>query len=207
MKDYPSIPYSGIGQKFREIPNAVVTDKADGSSCRSEYGKKQGWYKHGKRNGLLDDSNPHLVVVPELFMNTLAEPLERIARDNKWQAMVAFYEFWGVKSFAGQHEMGDPKFLSLFDVSVDKKGFLSPQEFLKVFEGKVLTTAYLGTFNWTHGFVQRVFNGELQGVTFEGVVGKAGERHGIVRAKAKTRAWIERVRALYGNRAESILNS
>lgn len=207
MKEYPSIPYLTTGQKFREIPGAYVFDKLDGSSMRSEWSRKKGWFKHGKRHGLLDDSNPHLKVVPELFEKNLAEPLVRIARDNRWQELVVFYEFWGDKSFAGLHEEGDPKFLSLFDVAVDKRGFMSPADFVKTFDGKVQTATFLGNHNWTRGFVQRVWDMDIPGVTFEGVVGKAGERHGIVRAKAKTRAWIEKVHQVYRERADSIINS
>jgi hypothetical protein len=206
MKDYPSIELC-IGQKFREIPNALVFDKLDGSSLRSEWNRKQGWYKHGKRHGLLDDSNPHLIEAPALFERNMADPLARIARDNRWESLVVFYEFWGLKSLAGQHVKGDPKFLSLFDVAVNKTGFMSSRDFLKIFEGKVLTAAYLGTFNWTRGFCDQVYRGELSGVTFEGVVGKAGERHGIVRAKAKTHDWIEAVRKIHGAKAEFIINS
>jgi hypothetical protein len=207
VKDYPSIPFTAVGQKFLEIPGALVFDKLDGSSMRSEWTKKQGWCKHGKRHGLLDDSNPHLIAGPGLFMDTLAEPLEKIARDNRWQHLIVFYEFWGELSFAGQHEMGDPKFLSLFDVAADKKGIMSPQDFLRTFDGKVRTAAYLGTYNWTQGFIQEVWEGKIPGITFEGVVGKAGGRHDLVRAKAKTQAWVEKVRRVHREKADSIINS
>lgn len=35
-------------------------------------------------------------------------------------------------------------------------------------------------------------------MTFEGVVGKSGARHELLMAKAKTRAWIDKVLAQYG---------
>jgi hypothetical protein len=206
VKDYPSIPAS-IGTMFREIPGASVFDKADGSSCRSGWSRKQGWYKHGRRHGLLDDSNPHLAVVPALFDAVLAGPLEKIARDRRWQHLIVFYEFLGAKSLGGYHEPDDPKFLTLFDVDADKRGILGPAEFRRVFEGQVPTTAFLGMFNWTRGFVERVYQGDVPGVTFEGVVGKAGEGHHLVRAKAKTRAWLDAIRARHGDRAEAIINS
>jgi hypothetical protein len=200
LKDYPSIAGSA-GQKFFEIARAQVFDKLDGSSMRSEWNPKQGWYKHGKRSGLTDDSNPHLTVVPALFMETLAEPLAKIARDARWQSVVVFYEFWGQKSIAGLHFEGDPKFLTLFDAAPHKRGILGPNDFRKTFEDVVPTARYLDTVNWTRGYVDRVRRGDVEGITFEGVVAKSGERHQIVRAKAKTQRWIDRVIEVHGEMA------
>jgi len=197
VKDYPSIPHSA-GQKLREIPGAHVFDKLDGSSMRSEWSRKQGWYKHGRRHGLLDDSNAHLTVVPKLFEETLALALERVARNMRWKFLVVFYELWGAKSFAGLHEPGDPKFLTLFDAAPDKSGFLSPADFRRAFEGEVSTARYLGHVNWTRGYVESVRKGEIEGITFEGAVAKAGAGHDVVRAKAKTQKWIDRVLEVHG---------
>lgn len=197
MKDYPSIPRA-TGTKFVEIPNAYIFDKLDGSSCRSEWNVKQGWYKHGRRRGLLDDSNPHLVAVPQLFEEQLAEPLTKIAKDNKLGSVVVFYEFWGAKSVAGQHVEGDPKCLTLFDVAVNKQGFLNAPTFRRLFEDKVPTARFLGLVNWTRGYVERIRKGEVEGITFEGAVAKAGTKHDIIRAKAKTQAWIDRVIEIHG---------
>jgi hypothetical protein len=206
MKDYPSIPQS-IGQKFVEIPNAYVFDKLDGSSMRSEWAKGRGWYKHGKRQGLVDDSNPFLAQVPVLFDEFLYDSLERIAVNRKWKHLIVFYEFWGDKSFAGRHYENDEYHLTVFDAAADKKGIMGPEDFRFTFEGQVETPACLGRFNWTRGFVQRVHDGEIEGITFEGVVGKLGTRHDIVRAKAKTKAWLDKVKALYGAQADRIINS
>lgn len=200
MKDYPSIPRA-TGTTFREIPGAMIFDKLDGSNLRSQWSKKQGWYKHGKRTGLIDDSNPHLTIAPALFMETLAEPLTKLAVDNRWKELIVFYEFWGAKSIAGLHYEGDPKFLTVFDAVPEKRGFLGPRDFLKIFEDKVPTPKYLGTHNFTRGFVERVRQGEFEGVTFEGVVAKAGAKHDIVRGKAKTQAWIDRVIEVHGEEA------
>ncbi len=200
MKDYPSIP-SAIGQQFREIPRAQIFDKLDGSSMRAEWNRKQGWYKHGKRSGLTDDSNPHLVAAPAVFMAAMSETLAKIAVDSRWDAVVVFYEFWGCKSIAGLHFSGDPKFVTLFDAAPYKKGILGPTEFRKLFEGKVPTAKYLGTVNWTRGYVDLVRKGVIDGITHEGVVAKAGEKHDIVRAKAKTQRWIDAVIAAHGELA------
>lgn len=200
MKDYPSIP-SSSGTKFRVIDKCYVFDKLDGSSMRSEWSKKRGWYKHGKRKGLIDHSNPHLLEVPELFERALAEPLARIARDNHWQHLVVFYEFWGDRSIAGLHFEDDPKRLTLFDAAADKKGIIQPKEFLRRFDNYVPTARFIRRVQWTRDYVRRVREGEID-CTFEGVVGKAsdGPRH-IIRAKAKTQAWIDKVMELHGKEA------
>jgi len=200
MKDYPSIP-SSMGTAFREIPNAYLWDKHDGSSVRSEWTRKKPWQKHGRRHGLLDDSNPHMAVIPALFNETLAEPLSKLAHDQRWQHLLVFHEFWGAKSLAGNHEEGDPKFLTVFDACVNKKGFLGPKEFRKLFDGVVPIPRFLGIHNWTRGLVQTIRQGELEGVTFEGVVAKVGTGHKIVRSKAKTEAWIQEVMRVHGEKA------
>ena len=201
MKDYPSIPGSR-GNAFREIKNCYVFNKIDGSSMRSEWSKKSGWYKHGKRKGLIDDSNPHLVTVPALFMETLADQLTRIAKDNHWKHLVVFYEFWGAQSFAGLHEEDDPKFLTVFDIAADKKGILGPKEFRRRIEGNVETPKCIEICNWTRGYVDRVRKGQVE-CAFEGVVGKAGSGH-----KAKTQAWVDKVLEIHGAEAgQKIVNS
>ena len=209
MKPYPSIP-----RRFQEF-KAHVFDKVDGSSLRSEWNKNSGWYKHGKRKGLIDSTNPHLEeAMPEIFNLLLAEPLSKLATDKKWKSLIVFYEFWGEQSVAGLHYTGDTKYLTLFDASIDKKGIIGPKRFRQIFEDVVPTARFLGIHNWTHGFVQRVrdYDGNpddeiLNGITFEGVVGKAGDRHDIVRAKAKTQMWIDKVKEIHGAKAEKILLS
>lgn len=197
MKNYPSIPRA-TGQSFREFNNAFIFDKLDGSSMRSEWSKKRGWYKHGKRKGLIDNSNPVLLQVPDLFQKKLADPLARIAVNNKWNSLVVFYEFWGPNSLAGRHQMDDIKTLTVFDVAPNKRGILGPSDFRRIFEDKIETATCLDTrVNWTRGYVERVRNNEIAGITCEGVVAKSGKDSNITRAKAKTQLWIDKVLALY----------
>jgi len=208
LKDYPSVP-GARGQQFREIANAVVFGKLDGSSMRSEWNRKRGWYKHGRRTGLLDDSNPQLVLVPRLFEEQLGELLGRVARDSRWQNVVVYYEFWGAQSVAGLHVADDPKFLTVFDVAPEGE-MLGPVEFRRALEDRVATAPYLGTMNWTRGLVEQIRRGELEGLPFEGAVGKAKERRSteILRAKAKTQAWMDRVLEIHGaERGQRLIES
>ena len=200
MKEYLSIQRS-TGTLFREIPGAYIWDKLDGSSCRSEWTRKAGWFKHGRRHGLLDDSNPQLAEVPALFESLLAEPLTRLAHNQRWQHLIVFYEFWGGKSIAGLHTPGDTKYLTVFDAAANKQGFLGPRAFRETFEGVVETPRFLGIENWTRGFVECVRLSQVEGITFEGVVAKAGIKHDIVRAKAKTQAWVDEVIRVHGEMA------
>jgi hypothetical protein len=133
-----------------------------------------------------------------MFGKLFAEPLARVATNNRWDHLIIFYEFWGTKSLAGLHSSDDEKHLTLFDAAVDKKGILGPRDFRKLFENNVETAAFLGIHNYTRGFVESVRLGQVEGITFEGVVAKAGEGHHLVYAKAKTQQWIDKVLQIYG---------
>ena len=208
MKSYPSIPRSR-GQSFRAIPNAVIFDKLDGSCVRTEWsGPKKGWTKFGTRTRLLDPNDPVFGVVPVIFHQQWEEPLTRIAVDQRWERGVFFFEFWGPNSFAGNHDPSDPKCLTLIDVAPHRVGIIGPRHFLEIFDGNVPIPNLVGVRNWTREFVEEVWRGEVRGVTFEGVVAKAGSGHHLVMAKAKTMAWVERLKSVFDpNEAERLANS
>lgn len=196
MKQYPSIQRS-TGVAFREF-DAHVFDKLDGSNLRFEWqrknGKKSGtWLKYGTRARLFDASDPIFAPAIPLFHSNLADVLEQTAIYKGWERITAYAEFWGPKSFAGKHEPGDEFRLTLFDVEAFKRGFVPPKEFVKLFS-KVDSARYLGTHRWDQDFIQRVRLGEMDGVTFEGVVGKESDPFDPYRAKAKTEAWLDAVR-------------
>lgn len=196
MKPYPSIQSSN-GQKFREF-EAHVFDKIDGSNLRFEWTRKAGWTKFGTRTRLFDHTDPDFGIAISLFFASWQEQLTKVARDERWNHLIVFMEFWGDKSFAGKHDPADGKRLTLFDVCPDKKGIMGPKEFLDLFETFPIPR-FFGVRKWTRGFVERVRNGEApSGMTFEGVVGKGGSGHKLVMAKAKTQAWVDKVLAQYG---------
>ena len=86
------------------------------------------------------------------------------------------------------------KTLTVFDLAPYKQGLLPPKDFLKLCS-RIRTPNYLGHFNWTRQFVQDVYDGKVEGISFEGVVGKAKNgRHDITMSKAKTKAWLDRVK-------------
>ena len=205
MKTYPSIP-----RNFQSIPNCYVFDKLDGSNIRIEWSKKRGFFKFGRRNGLLDDSNPILKAeVPPTFERE-ASHFERVLVDQRWKTCVLFFEFWGERSIGGLHYEDDPKFvMTLIDAAPDKKGIMPPRDYLKVFDEKVDIARLLVQQNWNRQLVERIRCGDLPGMTLEGAVGKAGATtHKLVRAKAKTQAWIDKVFEIHGKETgEKIVNS
>ena len=209
MKQYPQI--LGAPSEVRRF-KAYVFDKLDGSNIRFEWSKKQGFYKFGTRRRLLDPFDPIYGPAIDIFFAKYAEKLSKIFRELKWERCMSYAEYFGPESFAGIHSEDDIKDndmdIVLFDVSVHRKGLLGPREFLDTFKNHVELPRFLGIQNWGPELVRKVRAGELGGVTFEGIVGKAGSGHKLVMRKAKSQIWIDMVKARY-NREEAakIINS
>lgn len=206
MKAYPSI-INSTGQSFREF-NAYIFNKIDGSNLRFEYSRKRGWYKYGTRNRLLDVNDEVFGSAILAFAKQLNDDLERVISKNRIEHLIVFAEFVGKNSFAGNHDPEDEKHLYLFDAAVNKKGIIEPKEFLKLF-GDCQIAKFLGIHKWSKNFVEAVRRNEVEGVTFEGVVGKArGKGNTLIMAKAKTQNWIDKVKSLYNNEeAERLIKS
>jgi hypothetical protein len=98
------------------------------------------------------------------------------------------------------HFPADPKHLTLLDVCPLGQEMLPARDFLKLF-GDLEIPGFLGTYRWTRGFIEEVRRNEIEGITFEGVVGKGQERNRIVMAKAKTQNWIDLILSHYGTEA------
>ncbi len=202
MKQYPSIPSTG-----KEVFDAYIFDKLDGSNLRFEWDKKLGWHKFGTRQQMLLPSHPTFGSAIPMFLETLAQPLEEIAKKQGWTNFTAFCEFWGEHSFAGFHETTDSKHLSLFDLQIYKRGLLEPQVFLDLC-AHLETPRFLGIHRWDAAFTQQIKANQLEGITFEGVIGKQGSGHQRQMRKAKTQAWLEAVVAKFDEtQAAAIINS
>jgi hypothetical protein len=189
---YPQIPLAA-GTSFREF-TAYVFDKLDGRHVRAAWTKKRGWDRFGTKERMFDETDPEFGPAKPIFMATLAEPLARVAVDRRWRELVAFVEYWGPGSIAGLDMSGPVMRVDLVDADADGRGLMLPKDYLKAFEG-VPQARYLGRHRWTRGFSQRVLLGEVEGITFEGVVGKAGQGSDRIMSKAKTQAWRDAVRA------------
>lgn len=196
MKTYPSIP-KGRSVGFPDKP--YIFDKLDGSNLRFEWSAKRGFYKFGTRGQLFDLSHPIFGKAILVLMSHIATPMIALARSEGWTSMVVFCEYLGKNSFAGLHDPEDEMSLVVIDVAVDKKGFLSPQEFISKVAPVVSTPKFLGRANWTEGFRSLVATGELPtigGVWLlnEGVVAKLKVKNRMLMAKWKTASWLERLK-------------
>ena len=192
MKSYPSI--SGGVQYGTSV---YVFDKLDGSNVRAEWTRKRGWAKFGRRNGLLDDSNPLLKArVPNLILDNYAEEMEKVFRKKRWDKATAYFEFHGPSSFAGNHDENEQQQVTLIDVAVPRKGILEPRTFLKLFDHLELPNL-LHIGNFTRPMQQAVEAGDLEGMTFEGIVAKGSyvTPGRPLMFKWKSQAWLDALRS------------
>ena len=190
MKTYLTIP-----KEPRYGTSVYTFDKLDGSNIRAEWSRKRGFWKFGRRNGLLDDSNPILLAAPLLIEALYADDLDRIFRKQRWQKAVAFFEFWGLNSAYGLHDENERQTVTLIDVAADKKGILPPRDFVRLFED-VGTPALLHHGPWNKDLEQQVREGTLPGMTFEGVVCKGPpiSPGRPLMFKVKSQAWLDKLR-------------
>ncbi|MFK7766948.1 MAG: hypothetical protein AB8B55_06975 [Mariniblastus sp.] len=205
MKSYPST------KRYRDDRYLGFTGhtfaKLDGSNLRFEWDTKRGWYRFGSRRRLVDESHSEFGIASEMFQSKLAGSFERMAVEKGWPGMVVYCEFWGEKSFAGEHMVDDDKFLTPIDVAVQKKGLLSADEFVRNFEDQ-FDLHYLGVKVWDEAFVEAVKNSTLPKMAFEGVIGKNGTGHQRLAIKLKSEAWIDKVMSKYGEeRGRKIVDS
>lgn len=203
MKSYPSITYpgkKGVGKTLHTFA------KLDGSNLRFEWTKKKGWHKFGTRRRLFDETFPVYGPAIPMFRERLAEKLESAFRENRWDKAIVFCEYYGPQSLGGQHVEDDPMELTLIDVNPYKRGILPPVDFLKMF-GEV-GPHYLGYLKWSVELIEQVHRGELEGASFEGVVGKGMEGKVLKMHKTKTEAWKEAILERYGEeRGWRLINS
>jgi len=188
MKSYPTIP-----AKIQPNLPIYAFDKIDGSNIRAEWVYKKGFVKFGSRTRLLGEDQPIIYKAKDLILEQL-DIVSDICKSNRWAKATLFYEFYGPNSFAGHHCESDEHKVILIDVCVHKKGFLSPREFINTFQN-LPSAQLLYHGNCTVNFIQSVSNGNLDGITSEGVVCKfKGKGNSIGRFKIKTYAWYDRLR-------------
>jgi len=202
MKQYPSIE-----QKIHFGEPVYVFGKEDGSNMRVEWDRKKGFHKWGRRNGLLDDSNPILKRFPEVFLEKYGTGLDEALRKARFEQVVCFAEFHGPNSFAGTHKEEEQQTATLFDVDVYKKGLMPPKEFLEHF-GHLPVQSLLYEGNFTQEIYNQVRAGTLPGMPLEGVVCKGVKDRKSAQPlmfKVKSLAWLQRLRE-HCNGNETLFN-
>lgn len=197
MKDYPSIPFQVRG--WLEEESWWVFDKLDGSLIRVEWTPKSDFDKFGRKDGLLDDSNPFLPEARPLF-EPFKDPVRRLLKDMRAKKATLFLEFSGEHSFAGDHQ-DEPHELRVVDLALHPHGFVNPlvlHEFCCDLPlGGCALTLHHGPVD--EDYVKRVWASDIPGMTFEGVVFKRNERHHRIMWKQKSDAWKQKLRERYKN--------
>jgi hypothetical protein len=189
MKKYPKIEYIKdiIGR------DGIVFDKLDGSNVRFQWNRKQGWYKFGTRNNLMDRDYPVLGVGIDIFLNKYGEDLSKVFVDKykKVESFIVFGEFFGENSFAGSHLDSDKKDVVLFDINGYKKGFLPPEEFIQNF-GHLDIPRVIHKGKITDGVIKSVKDNIWN--LNEGVIVKGKGDREVWMTKIKTRDWIQKLK-------------
>lgn len=198
MKQFPSIPHV---EGFHGQP-CIAFYKYDGSNLRFEWSKKRGWYKFGTRQRMFDKTDEVFGEAIDVFLNTYGSSLPEVFKKDKLfrnaQQVIAFVEFFGERSFAGQHIDGDPKKVVLIDVNIHKRGIISPHEFVESFGHLPVAQAlYQGPL--TPSFETAVRKGEIPNLN-EGVICKGGSGHKLWMCKIKTDAYREKLKQVYADR-------
>ena len=190
MKEYPSIT--------KDIINTPIFgfDKLDGSSIRSEWNAKRGFYKFGSRTQLIDEKTPIVGKSVGVIKEKYEKDLHDLFKKERFESVICFFEFWGPSSFAGQHDPNENQTVTLFDVNPYKKGILDPKEYLKLV-GHLDIAKLLFQGNPNSQFIELVQNGMLSGMTFEGVICKAKNLKRTpmpLMFKIKNLAWLEKLK-------------
>lgn len=197
MKQYPS-----ISREIQEDMEVYVFEKLDGSNIRAEWSPKMGFYKFGTRKRLLGDDDPMFGEALGLIRKQ-GEILTDIFKSLRFENAIAYFEFLGANSFAGLHEK-EPHKVVLIDVDVYKKGFMTPVEFLRAFEGRTNIPKFLYYGKIDKQIETTIRSGNFPGASFEGVVCKSNPPRTWslpVMFKIKNQAWINRVVELHGNKS------
>lgn len=200
MKQYPT-----ISKEPRYGQSAYVFGKLDGQNIRSEWSPKKGLTKFGSRKILIGEDAQMAAAFP--LIKKHEDALGKIFREQKYERVICFFEYWGPQSFAGFHIPDDQMNCTLIDIDVFKRGQIDPRDFVKLFSHLPNVAQCLAS-SFTGSDAELVKRGEYPGQTFEGVVVKVPafkrwEQPYLF--KVKSDAWIDKVRAIHGEHADKYL--
>jgi len=206
MKQYPSIEY--VNHKYLG-EDIWAFNKLDGSNIRCEWSKKRGWYKFGTRKQIIDQSHEQFGNAVKLFMDKYSEDLSKVFKDNKDYrnilSFVVFVEYFGDNSFAGYHvEEDDNKNVVLFDITMYKKGWVLPNNFINDFGHlDIPELIYKGKF--TQEFISDVKTGKFnlkEGVVVKGIRKTKSKNDELIwMSKIKQQDWLDKIRNKFGEDA------
>lgn len=199
MKHYPEI--SAVIQRDVDV---YVFEKLDGSNIRAEWTPKRGFYKFGTRKRLLGEDDPMFGSAIKLIKEQ-EEKISKQFKNERFEGTVCYFEFLGENSFAGFHIQTEPHKVVLIDVDVYKQGFMTPNRFIRMFEGIVEIPKFLHYGKMNHDLEQQIRAGKFPGASFEGVVCKSSppKKWALpVMFKVKNQAWIDKVKERYASRGD-----
>ena len=205
MLHYPKMPDA------RNCPGGfcVAFEKLDGTNMHWDWHRDFGWHAFGTRRDVFNllpegikaftQRHAQLIDAPTIFLETLADDLERVFQTNPnyahFEEIKVFTEFLGANSFAGNHEPDDPKRLVVFDVWLEDFGFVGPRAFVADF-GPVPIPRVVFRGKFTGQLAEDVRNGKFD--VPEGVVVKGGLGGSDVwMVKVKTLAYMERLKKIF----------
>jgi hypothetical protein len=201
MKTYPKIPYNN--EKLYGLETWAFY-KYDGSNIRFEWNKKRGWYKFGTRTQLISPTEPIYGKGIDVFLNKYGDDLSKIfySKYKNIDSIVVFGEYFGQNSFAGKHSDSDEMDVVIFDISLYKKGFITPKEFINNFGSlDIAKLIYNGEYN--EDFVNSIKQNKLdllEGVVCKGAIKTKKEGELIWMSKIKTDKWLASVKDIYGDK-------
>lgn len=107
MIEYPSI----LHWKKAPREEMVAFEKLDGSNFRAKWTRKKGFDLFGTRTQLIDETAATYGEAVLIFKQQYQEWLEEFFKSEfkNEREIVVFGEFFGEKSFAGNHSTDDPK--------------------------------------------------------------------------------------------------
>ena len=125
--------YDSISSKIQDI-TAYAFPKYDGSNVSCLYRNRKGLIRFGSRNCLFDESDQMgKFAIPLMKMEE--EAITEILKYHGIDEATLFWEFFGSESFAGWHNWEAKDFqIVLIDISVERRGFLNPKDFIDMFE-------------------------------------------------------------------------
>jgi hypothetical protein len=199
MKQYPKIPHWNKGPFGEET---IAFFKNDGSNLRFEFSKNKNWYKFGTRNTMITQNDPNFGKGVDLFLNKYGEILPKII-ENKYKKLdnfVVFCEYFGPNSFAGWHDPNDIMDIVLFDVSLYKRGFIYPYEFVNNFsQVDIPKIVYNGEYNID--FINSVRRNDYnlsEGLVCKGIIKTKNKIDNLYMNKVKTDSWLIKVKEKFG---------
>jgi hypothetical protein len=207
MIEYPHIDY-GAGIYGEKV---YAFDKLDGSNIRVEWDRRNakksvftgGFVKFGTRTQIISKTNQHFGDSVDAFLDKYCDDLNDIFFHEKFfrniDKITMFCEYLGHSSFAGFHDLKEPKDVVLFDICINRKGlFLPPKLFVEHFGHlDIPEVIYIGNYN--KELIQNIKdNTELkEGVVCKGVRKVKGDDI-VWMTKIKTNQWMDRLKHKYG---------